>query len=82
MVTATAPVKKAATRVYTVAEVTVATEGGLAVVTAIRLVKAATPAQALKHVVTPRFQVSVAKMDDIIALIEDGAKVEIATTEE
>lgn len=47
----------------------------------IRLVKATNPAQALKHVTTPRFTTLVAEMDDVVSLVKSGIEVEIAATE-
>lgn len=71
-----AVVKKTATRTYKVVEL-----DGVKVLSK-RLVKATNPARALKHVVTPRYLVEVAEMDEVVALVQAGTQVEIAATEE
>ena len=46
-----------------------------------RLVEAASAAQALRHVTTPLYQVSVANERDIVTLMRDGVQVEVAGAE-
>ncbi len=41
-----------------------------------RLVRAAHPANALRHVAADEYSVTVATQDDLVALLSDGAKVE------
>ncbi len=43
-----------------------------------RLVEASSPAQALRHVVAPRFKVDVPTTKDVAELMSGGAKVEQA----
>lgn len=72
---------KTAVRTYAVREQTVDSAGKVTIKET-RLVKASNPARALKHVVTPRFTVQVAEMDDVVEIIKTGGSVELATTEE
>lgn len=68
-----------AVRTYKVVEKADSKDGKVTV--AVRLVKASNPAQALRHVAEPRFEISVAKMDDVVELVSKGTKVEIAVQE-
>lgn len=43
-----------------------------------RMVRASTPAQAIRHVVAPRFTAEVATTDDAVTLASNGVKVEDA----
>lgn len=47
-----------------------------------RLVRAANPAQALRHVARATFSTAVASQDDLVAAVGKGAKVEDATKED
>lgn len=73
---------KTSTRIYRVREMAVNKVTQQAETIATRLVDASNPARALKHVVTPRFVVDVAEMNDVVALVKSGTEVENATTEE
>lgn len=44
-----------------------------------KLVRAGTPAQAIRHAVKASVEARVAEQDDIVALVSAGAKVEEAT---
>lgn len=48
----------------------------------IRLVRAANPAQALRHVAKTSFDVRVSTQDDLVGAVADGVKVEDATKED
>ena len=62
------------TRIYKVAP---AAEGG-----ASRLVRAAHPSHALRHVAADAFTVKVASQDDLVAALERGTKVETISAEQ
>lgn len=47
-----------------------------------RLVKAASPAAALRHVVEDTLTVALASQDDLVALVATGTKVEAVNTED
>lgn len=47
-----------------------------------RLVRAATPAQAVRHVTTGLFDVNVASQEDLVRLLSDGIKLEQTAAEE
>ena len=64
----------ALTRIYTVGETSHAS--------AVRLVRATTPAQALRHVAQDTFSVAVASQSDLVSALSDGIKVEDAGAEE
>lgn len=63
------------TRIYAVSPAVVSTP------TAKRLVRASTPAQALRHVTGTMFDVAVASQDDCIEGAAAGVKVEVAGAE-
>jgi len=63
------------TRIYLVTENSVDS-------TAYHLVRAKSQAQAMNHVVTPRFTVEPASVDQVASLLTDGLKVEDATAPE
>lgn len=44
----------------------------------VKLVRAGTPAQALRHATISRFSVDVATQDDLVALVANGVAVETA----
>jgi hypothetical protein len=48
---------------------------------AVRLVRAATPAQAVRHAVRTRFEVAPASADQVIDLLQAGTAVEAARAE-
>ncbi len=59
------------TRIYLVSEKEAPESAG-------RLVRASTPAQAIRHVATDLFHVDVASQDDIVRQVAGGVKVEVA----
>lgn len=65
------------TRMYVVTEVDITSGETLKR----RLVRAGTPAQAIRHVVEPRFTAEVATTDDVAFLVGNGTKVEDAKAE-
>jgi hypothetical protein len=62
------------TRIYRVTESSLTEDAAV-----LHLVRAQSAAQAIRHVVSPRFSAEVASQDDLVTLLSKGAKVREAT---
>lgn len=67
---------KTPTRIYKIQDADSMADAG-----AYRLVRAATPAQAVRHVTRERFIANVASQDDLVELLGHGLVVEVAGDE-